>query len=111
MGQVHPIYLLYMIGICHDRCHFSYVFGIPYDLIFSRWNPQYENVYSLPMCCGIGWPSILDLIPKSVFRSVIAVVFQSVFHSKMYQNNVFFLFFLNHFWHQCIKMIKNTKKI
>jgi hypothetical protein len=55
MGQVHPIYLLYMIGICHDRCHFSYVFGIPYDLIFSRWNPQYENVYSLPMCCGIGW--------------------------------------------------------
>jgi hypothetical protein len=32
----------------------------------------------------------------SVFDSVIAVAFQSVFHSKMYQNNIF-LFFKNYF--------------
>ena len=28
----------------------------------------------------------------SVFGSVVAVAFQSVFHSKMYQNNIFFIF-------------------
>ena len=27
----------------------------------------------------------------SVFGSVVAVVFQNIFHSKMYQNNIFFL--------------------
>jgi hypothetical protein len=26
-----------------------------------------------------------------VFGSVVAVVFQNIFHSKMYQNNIFFL--------------------
>jgi hypothetical protein len=49
----------------------------------------------------------LDLISKSEFSSVIVVVF----HSKMYQNNIYFLFLKNYFWHQRIKMIKNTKKI
>jgi len=34
---------------------------------------------------------------KGVFESVVAVVFQSVFRSEMYQNNVFFLFFKIHF--------------
>jgi hypothetical protein len=27
-----------------------------------------------------------------VFGSVVAVVFQNIFHSKMYQNNIFFIF-------------------
>jgi hypothetical protein len=27
-----------------------------------------------------------------VFGSVVAVAFQSVFHSEMYQNNIFFIF-------------------
>jgi len=29
---------------------------------------------------------------QSVFGSVVAVVFQNIFHSKMYQNNIFFIF-------------------
>jgi hypothetical protein len=27
-----------------------------------------------------------------VFGSVVAVVFQNIFHSKIYQNNIFFIF-------------------
>ena len=41
---------------------------------------------------------------KMVFESVVAVAFQSIFYSKMHQNNVF-LFLKNYFWHQHIKMI------
>jgi hypothetical protein len=33
---------------------------------------------------------------KNVFESVVAVVFQNIFHSKIYQNNIF-LFFKNYF--------------
>jgi hypothetical protein len=29
---------------------------------------------------------------KNVFGSVVAVVFQNIFHSKIYQNNIFFIF-------------------
>jgi len=29
---------------------------------------------------------------QSVFGSVVAVVFQNIFHSKIYQNNIFFIF-------------------
>jgi hypothetical protein len=32
-------------------------------------------------------------------------VFQSVFHVEMHQNDIFFYFFLNHFWDQHIKTI------
>jgi hypothetical protein len=28
-----------------------------------------------------------------VFGSIVVIVFQSVFHSEMYQNNIFFYFF------------------
>jgi hypothetical protein len=33
-----------------------------------------------------------ELINKGVFESMIIVVFQSVFHSEMHQNNIFFIF-------------------
>ena len=31
-----------------------------------------------------------------LFGSVVAVVFRNTFHSEIYQNNIFFLFFKNH---------------
>jgi hypothetical protein len=34
---------------------------------------------------------------KSVFSSVVAGAFQITFRAKMYVNDVFFLFFKNHF--------------
>jgi hypothetical protein len=37
---------------------------------------------------------------------VVVVVFQSAFHSEMYQNDIF-LFFKNYFWDQRIKTIQN----
>jgi len=37
----------------------------------------------------------------SMFGNVIIVVFQSVFYSEIYQNNII-LFFKNYFWHQRI---------
>jgi hypothetical protein len=37
---------------------------------------------------------------------VVVVVFQSAFHSKMYQNDIFFIF-KNYFWDQRIKTIQN----
>ena len=40
-----------------------------------------------------------------MFRSVIAVVFQSVFHVEMHKNNVFFIFLI-----QRIKTIQNIQK-
>ena len=45
---------------------------------------------------------------KGLFGSVIVVVvvFQSAFHSEMYQNDIF-LFFKNYFWDQRIKTIQN----
>jgi hypothetical protein len=44
-----------------------------------------------------------------MFKSVVAVVFQSVFHVEIYQNDVF-LFFKKYFWDQSIKKIQNTQK-
>jgi hypothetical protein len=40
-----------------------------------------------------------------VFGSVVAVVFQNVFHSEMYQNNIFFIFDIS-----ALERSKNTKK-
>jgi hypothetical protein len=47
-----------------------------------------------------------------MFRSVVVimVIFQSIFHTKMHQND-FFLFFKNYFLDQRIKTIQNIKKI
>jgi len=44
-----------------------------------------------------------------MFRSVVAVVFQSVFYAEMHQNDVF-LFLKNYFWDQYIKTIQNIQK-
>jgi len=41
--------------------------------------------------------------------SVVVIIFQSVFHSEKYVNNVFLLF-KNHFWDQHIKMIWKHQK-
>jgi hypothetical protein len=38
----------------------------------------------------------ISYLISSLFRSVIVVAFQSVFHTEMHQNNVF-LFFKNYF--------------
>jgi len=46
----------------------------------------------------------IKLLLTNVFESVIVVIFKSVFHTEMYQNNVF-LFFKNYFQNQCIKTI------
>jgi hypothetical protein len=46
----------------------------------------------------------LNEVNHSRFGSVVVIVFQSVFHLKMHQNDVF-LFFKNHFWYQRIKII------
>ena len=47
---------------------------------------------------------------KGVFENVLAVVFQSVFRSEMYQNNVFFHFLKLIFDISTSKRSKNTKK-
>jgi len=39
----------------------------------------------------------------NLFGIVLAVIFQSIFHLKIYWNN--FLFFKIHFWYQYIKII------
>jgi hypothetical protein len=39
-----------------------------------------------------------------LFESVITVAFQNVFHTEMYQNDIF-LFFKNYFWNHHIKTI------
>jgi hypothetical protein len=44
-----------------------------------------------------------------VFESVVVIVFQSVFNSEKYINNIF-LFFKNYFWDQHIKMIWKYQK-
>jgi hypothetical protein len=44
-----------------------------------------------------------------MFKSVVVIIFQSVFHAEMHQNDVF-LFFKNYFWNQPIKKIQNIKK-
>jgi hypothetical protein len=40
---------------------------------------------------------------------VVMVIFQSVFHAEIHQNDVF-IFFKNYFWDQHIKTIQNIKK-
>jgi len=40
---------------------------------------------------------MLEIILE-VFENIVAVIFQSVFHSEMHQNNIF-LFFKNYFLH------------
>jgi hypothetical protein len=46
-----------------------------------------------------------------VFENIIAVDFQSVFHSKMHQNNIFLYFLKIIFDISASKKSKNTKKI
>jgi len=52
----------------------------------------------------------IRLISESVFGSVVMIVFQSIFYSEMYQNNIFYflkiIFDIN-----ALKWSKNTKKI
>jgi len=55
------------------------------------------------------WALLLTTL-KSLFESVVAVAFQSIFHAEMYQNDIF-LFFKNHYWDQRIQTIQNIKKI
>jgi hypothetical protein len=46
-----------------------------------------------------------------VFESVVAIVFQKVFHSEMHQNNIYFLFFKKIiFYINTSKLSKNIKK-
>jgi hypothetical protein len=46
-----------------------------------------------------------------LFGSVVAVIFQSVFHLEMYQNNIFFYFLKMIFKISISKWFKNIKKI
>jgi len=55
------------------------------------------------------WCKALLFLLKCLFRSVVAVVFKSIFHAEMHQNNIF-LFFKNYFWNQRIKTIQNIQK-
>jgi hypothetical protein len=50
---------------------------------------------TIPNDIGTRKISIVDslMMTSFMFGSVVAVAFQSVFHSKTYQNNVFFCFF------------------
>jgi hypothetical protein len=52
----------------------------------------------------------IRLISESVFGSVVMIVFQSIFYSEMYQNNIFY-FFKIIFDISALKWSKNTKKI
>ena len=52
----------------------------------------------------------IRLISESVFGSVVMIVFQSIFYSEMYQNNIFY--FLKIIFNiSALKWSKNTKKI
>jgi hypothetical protein len=51
----------------------------------------------------------LIMLIKCLFESMVAVVFQSTFHAKMHQNDVF-SFFKNYFKDQRIKTIQNIQK-
>jgi hypothetical protein len=52
----------------------------------------------------------IRLISESVFGSVVMIVFQSIFYSEMYQNNIFY-FLKIIFDISALKWSKNTKKI
>ena len=49
------------------------------------------------------------MLIKCLFESMVAVVFQSTFHAKMHQNDVF-SFFKSYFKDQRIKTIQNIQK-
>jgi hypothetical protein len=51
----------------------------------------------------------LARVSTSLFGNAVAVIFQSAFHSGMYQNNIFFLKII--FDISTSKRSKNTKKI
>jgi len=53
--------------------------------------------------------ALKEAISLGLFGSVIAAAFQSAFHAKIHQKEVF-LFLKNHFLDQLIKTIQNIKK-
>ena len=67
----------------------------------------------LTLCCVSCWESPLPFSTDSlgyvrVFESVVAVAFQSVFHSEMHQNNVFLFFLKSNFDISTLKRSENT---
>jgi hypothetical protein len=49
-------------------------------------------------------------VTQGLFSSVVAIVFQNVFHSKIYQNNIFYFIKIN-FDTNTLKQSKNILKI
>jgi hypothetical protein len=57
------------------------------------------------------WCKALLFLLKCLFRSVVAVVFKSIFHAEMHQNNIFFIFYKLFLKSAHQNNSKHTKKI